>query len=256
MNIVRFSPRHGPARYGVLDDGRIREIDGPFEKISFTGASHALDDVRLLAPCEPSKIVCGGMNYHGHIEEMNLPVPDEPMFFLKPPSALIGPDDNIVYPPETRRLEYEGELAVVVGRRMRRVEPPEVADCLLGYTAATDMAARDINLLGGNFLHLCRAKGFDTFCPVGPTIQTEGDFNSVAIKLSVDGETRQDSRSDDMIFSVERMVSFYSQVMTLLPGDLILTGSPPGTGPVSPGNTIELWIEGVGTLRNRVVAGP
>jgi len=256
MHVVRFTNGADQlARYGILEGDVIREIEGsPFGEVRRTGASCGAGNVTMLAPCAPGKIVAGGANYHGHLREMNLAHPSVPVFFLKAPSAIIGHNDSIEYPPESRRLEYEGELGVIVKRKMRRIEPDEVSACILGYTCVNDVTARDINMWGGNFLHLCHAKSFDTFCPVGPWITTDIDPGKLGVKLTVNGGTRQDSNTGDMIFSITKMISYFSQVMTLNPGDLILTGSPEGTGRLEVGDIVELTIENIGTLRNKVIA--
>jgi len=256
MKIVRYwdSASNRP-RYGVIKGDMVHEIDGePYGDLKLTNARRPLTGLRLLAPCEPTKIVAGGANYHGHLKEVGLPVPKVPVFFLKPPTALIGPDDAVVYPPETQQLEYEGELAVVVKNRMRNTPAKDVLRNLLGYTCANDVTARDIQVQGGNLLHLCHSKSFDTFCPVGPWIETELDAHAIDIELRINGEVRQrKSNTSDMIFPVEEMVSYFSHVMTLLPGDLILTGAPPGIGGMKVGDSVEVVIQGIGTLRHTVI---
>jgi len=257
MRIARYWDKAAnAARYGVIDGDTVRQIAGqPYGEIMTTGATQPLAGTRLLAPCEPTKIVAGGANYHGHLKEIGLAVPETPVFFLKPPTALIGPDEAVIYPPQTKRLEYEGELAVVVRRTMHRTPPSEVAKHLLGYTCANDVTARDIQATGGNFLHLCHSKSFDTFCPAGPWVETELDPRAVDIELRINGEVRQrKSNTSDLIFPVEVMVSFFSHVMTLNPGDLILMGAPPGVGRMEVGDRVELIIDGVGTLRHTVAA--
>ncbi len=258
MRIVRYwDSAANAARYGILEEGAVCEISGhPYGEIAPTGKRQPLTGTRLLAPCEPTKIVAGGANYHAHLREMGLPVPKVPVFFLKPPSALIGPEEAVLYPPETERLEYEGELAAVVAHAMRNTPPEEVSRHLLGYTCANDVTARDIQLWGGNLLYLCQSKGFDTFCPTGPWIETEIDPRALDLTLTVNGETRQKSNTSDLIFPVDAMVSYFSHVMTLLPGDLILTGSPSGVGQMHVGDRVELTIEGIGTLKHTVAAKP
>jgi len=258
MRIVRYwDAAVNAARYGVTDGESVREIEGqPYDAVKTTGARRPLTGLRLMAPCEPTKIVAGGLSYHSHAREVGLPIPKIPVFFLKPPSALIGHEEPIQYPPETQRLEYEGELAVVVKRTMRNTPPREVLRHLLGYTCLNDLTARDIQVWGGNFLHLCHSKSFDTFCPTGPWVETDVDPHSLDLSLSVNGEVRQKTNTSDMIFPVEEMVSYFSHVMTLLPGDLICTGTPGGIGQLAVGDVVEVTIEGVGTLRNPVVAKP
>jgi len=180
-----------------------------------------------------------------------------PVFFLKPPTSLIGPGQPVIQPPQTQRLEYEGELAVVVKSPMRNTPPGEVLKNLLGYTCVNDVTARDIQVIGGNLLHLCHSKSFDTFCPTGPWVETDLDAHAINIELRINGEVRQPkTNTRDMIFPVEEMVSYFSRVMTLLPGDLILTGAPPGIGGMKVGDNVEVIIQGIGTLRHTVVAGP
>jgi len=258
MKIVRYwDVTANTAKYGVLETATIHEIAGsPYGDIRTTGSTVPVADTRLLAPCEPTKIVAGGANYHGHLKEVGLPVPETPVFFLKPPTTIIGPNEAVIYPPESKRVEYEGELAVVVKRTMRKVSPAQVLPNLLGYTCVNDVTARDIQVQGGNLLHLCHSKSFDTFCPTGPWLETELDTRALDVELRVNGVVKQHSNTNDTIFSVEAMVSYFSHVMTLLPGDLILMGSPPGIGEMHVGDTVELAIEGIGTLRHSVAAGP
>jgi 2-keto-4-pentenoate hydratase/2-oxohepta-3-ene-1,7-dioic acid hydratase in catechol pathway len=258
MRITRYwDAAANTARYGVIEGETIREIAGtPYERIETTRNVHPRGSVQVLAACEPTKIVAGGANYHGHLKEVGLEIPKVPVFFLKPPSALIGPDQAVVYPPQTKRLEYEGELAVVVKRTMRKTPPAQVLEHLLGYTCVNDVTARDIQVIGGNLLHLCHSKSFDTFCPMGPWIETELDPHNLDIELKINGQVRQKkTNTSDMIFPVEEMVSYFSHVMTLLPGDLILTGAPPGVGPMQVDDKVELTIQGIGTLRHTVVTG-
>jgi 2-keto-4-pentenoate hydratase/2-oxohepta-3-ene-1,7-dioic acid hydratase in catechol pathway len=258
MKIVRYwDAAANGARYGVVEGESVREIEGqPYEGIQTTNARRPLSGLRLLAPCEPTKIVAGGLNYHGHAREVGLPIPKVPVFFLKPPSSLVGHEEPIQYPPETQRLEYEGELAVVVKRTMRNTPPGEVLKHLLGYTCLNDVTARDIQVWGGNYLHLCHSKSFDTFCPTGPWVETELDPTNLDLSLSVNGEVRQKTNTSDMIFPVAQMVSYFSHVMTLLPGDLVCTGTPSGIGQLQVGDVVEVTIEKIGTLRNGVIAKP
>lgn len=258
MRVVRYwDTAANVARYGVIEGDAVREIEGhPYGEIKPTHAKRPLDGLRLMAPCEPTKIVAGGLNYHGHAKEIGLPISKVPVFFLKPPSSLIGHEEPIQYPPETQRLEYEGELAVVVRHPMRNTPPRDVLRCLLGYTCLNDVTARDIQVQGGNLLHLCHSKSFDTFCPTGPWVVTDLDPRGLDLRVLLNGEVRQKTNTSDMIFPVEEMVSYFSQVMTLLPGDLICTGSPAGIGPMQVGDIVEVTIEGIGTLRNRIVRKP
>ena len=199
----------------------------------------------------PSKIVGIGSNYRRHIEEMGRPIPTVPKVFLKPPSAIIGNGDAILIPPDTQRVDHEAELGIVVGRRMSRVSVDNALAFVGGYTAVNDVTARDFQRLDGVF---SRAKGFDTFCPVGPRVVTGLDPSDLRIRCFVDGHLRQDGRTSDMIFDVPTILSFVSHIMTLEPGDLVATGTPMGVGPLLPGQTVVVDVEGVGELRNPVVA--
>lgn len=236
----------------ALADGVRRLAGSPWEgELSLTEDVLPWEAVRLQPPTAPSKIVCVGSNYRLHCVEMGKPVPERPLLFLKPPSALAAHEAPIVLPPGAERVEYEGELGVVVRRRMRRVAEGEVLAYLLGCTVVNDVTDRDIQKSDGQFT---RAKGFDTFCPVGPWIETDADPRDLSLVTTLNGVVRQDSRTSDMVFSVPRLVSFMSHVMTLEPGDLISTGTPSGVGPVSAGDVVAITIEGVGTLSNPVVA--
>lgn len=255
MRIARYREGStGEARYGVVSGDMIHDIEGsPFDdRIRHSDVGRPLAGVTLLAPCTPQTIAAGGLNYRAHAREIGQPMPEVPVFFIKPATTVTGPDSQIDYPEQTRQLEYEGELAVVVGRPMRRVAPKDVRAHVLGYTCVNDITARDIQRWGGNFLHLCHSKSFDTFCPTGPWIETDLDPNNLELTLSVNGAVRQKTGTSDMIFNVEEMVSYISHVMTLMPGDLVLTGTPSGVGAMQVGDTVELTIEGIGTLRNTV----
>lgn len=255
MKILRYSAE-GEARWGVVEGEEVLDAVDPFEsggRAAATGHVGKLADTRLLAPVEPSKIVAIGLNYRAHAAEFDKELPDEPMIFLKPSTAVIGPGDDIVYPSHmTRRVDYEGELAVVIGRRAKDVPTGDAARFILGYTCINDVTARDLQKLDVQFT---RAKGFDTFAPVGPWIETELDPVDVRITSRLNGEVRQDTSTADMIFNVFELVSFVSHAMTLLPGDVIATGTPSGVGKMKPGDTVEVTVEGIGTLTNRVVGG-
>ena len=184
--------RRTPRKYGVVEGESVRELAGhPYREIVTTSNVRPLAATQLLAPCEPTKIIAGGANYHGHLKEVGLAVPTVPVFFLKPPTSLIGPGQPVIYPPQTQQLEYEGELAVVVKSPMRNTPPGEVLKNLLGYTCVNDVTARDIQAIGGNLLHLCHSKSFDTFCPTGPWVETELDAHALDIELRINGEVRQ-----------------------------------------------------------------
>ncbi len=251
MRIVRCR-LGGASRYGVLEGETIRLLAGaPYGGIERTGETAALSEVRLLAPCAPSKIVAVGINYAAHAPEFGLAVPGEPLIFLKPPSAVIGPGEAIVLPPMSRQVDYEGELAVVIGRPTKAVPAEEALTTVFGYTCINDVTARDLQKRDVQFT---RAKSFDTFAPLGPWIETEVDPADLALATTVNGEGRQASRTSLMIRQVPALVSFISQVMTLLPGDVIATGTPAGVGPLAPGDTVAVSIEQIGTLANPVVA--
>ncbi|MBN1762048.1 MAG: fumarylacetoacetate hydrolase family protein [Methanomicrobia archaeon] len=198
---------------------------------------------------QPTKVVLVGLNYKDHAKELKMPLPDEPILFLKPPTALIGPEDYIVYPAQTRRVDYEAELAVVLKDPCKNIEPNEVTEYVEGFTCLNDVTARDMQ---SKDVQWTRAKSFDTFCPVGPRIVTDIDPNNVKIQSYLNGELRQDSSTSNFIFTVEELVSFISKVMTLQQGDIIATGTPSGIGAMQKGDTIEIKIEGIGTLRNYV----
>jgi 2-keto-4-pentenoate hydratase/2-oxohepta-3-ene-1,7-dioic acid hydratase in catechol pathway len=246
--------------FGVLDgDGQVAQIEGhPFGRISFTGARYAQADVRLLSPILPSKVVCVGKNYAAHIAEMNTgDAPKEPLLFLKPSTAVIGPGDAIRIPPGSTNVHHEAELAVVIGARgARHVTPEQAASSIFGYTIGNDVTERDMQKSDGQWT---RAKGFDSFCPIGPWIETDLpglglDPADLEVACTVDDEPRQKGRTSQLIFDVPTLISYISQVMTLLPGDVVLTGTPSGVGPIRPGQRVDVTIEGLGTLSNTVAA--
>jgi 2-keto-4-pentenoate hydratase/2-oxohepta-3-ene-1,7-dioic acid hydratase in catechol pathway len=200
-------------------------------------------------PQQPTKIVLVGLNYRDHAKELEMPLPDEPILFLKPPTALLGPEDCIIYPEQAQRVDYEAELAVILSDCCKNVEPEDVMDYVAGFTCLNDVTARDLQKKD---VQWTRAKSFDTFCPVGPRLVKDIEPNNVKIQSYLNGELRQDSTTSNFIFSVEELVSFVSHVMTLKPGDIIATGTPSGIGAMQRGDTIEIVIEGIGTLRNYV----
>ncbi len=252
MRLVRFA-REGRTGYGTLEDGLIHPIwSFPYLGIVKTGEAFPLEEVKLLAPCEPTKIIALGLNYRDHAAEFGREVPQEPLIFLKPSTAVIGPDTGIVYPTMSRRVDYEAELAVVIGRTARRVPEEKALDYVLGYTCFNDVTARDLQKKDGLFT---RAKGFDTFAPLGPWIETEiADPDSLTVEAYLNGERRQHSNTSNMVFGVRRLISFISCIMTLLPGDVIATGTPAGVGPMQVGDLVEVRVEGIGSLSNRVVS--
>jgi 2-keto-4-pentenoate hydratase/2-oxohepta-3-ene-1,7-dioic acid hydratase in catechol pathway len=226
--------------------------DFPWRTASFTGERWALADVRLIAPIYPTKIVGIGKNYAAHVAEMGTPAPDAPLMFLKPTTAVIGPADAIRLPVDAKEVEHEGELAVVIGPQGASEVPRERAlDTVFGYTAANDVTARDLQRSDGQWT---RAKGYNSFCPLGPWIETVLDPADLAIRTEVDGEVRQDARTSLLIHDIATLISYVSHVMTLLPGDVILTGTPAGVGPLRPGQTVSVTVEGIGTLTNPVLA--
>ena len=230
----------------------VRVLRGTFfEDPLPTGEEIPLDDVRLLAPVLPSKLVCVGKNYAAHAAEFGLDVPDEPLLFLKPSTSVIGPHDPIRLLPVSRRVDYEGELGVVVGRLAKDVIAEDSGLFILGYTCANDVTLRDLQKMDDQWT---RAKGFDGSCPLGPWIETEVDPNDVIVETRLNGDTRQRASTTDMVFGVATLIEYITSFMTLLPGDVVLTGTPEGVGKLSPGDLVEVEVEGVGTLANRVVA--
>jgi 2-keto-4-pentenoate hydratase/2-oxohepta-3-ene-1,7-dioic acid hydratase in catechol pathway len=204
---------------------------------------------QLLPPAAPGKIIAVGRNYLDHAKELGNEAPSEPIIFLKPPSALLAPNGTIVRPPQSQRVDFEGELAVVIGKRARNVPAQKWRDFVLGFTCANDITARDLQKKDVQFT---RGKGFDTFCPIGPCIETELDPSDLAVTTRVNGQVKQNGRTSMMLFSCDVLVEFITAVMTLEPGDVILTGTPAGVGPLAPGDVVEVEIEGIGTLRNYV----
>lgn len=252
MRLVRYLWEEQTG-YGVLADQVIRALaHPPFEGLAFSGETISLNEVRLLAPCMPSKIVALGLNYRDHAAEFGGEVPDEPLIFLKPGTSVIGPEEAIVYPAMARRVDYEAELAVVMGKVAHGVREEAAKDYILGYTAFNDVTARDLQKKDGQFT---RSKSFDTFAPLGPWIETEiPDPDRLTVEAYLNGERRQHSNTSNLVFGVAYLVSFISRIMTLLPGDIIATGTPAGIGPMRPGDVVEIRVEGIGTLQNRVVA--
>ncbi|NHN55733.1 fumarylacetoacetate hydrolase family protein [Calidifontibacter sp. DB0510] len=254
MRICRYTDGDDPS-YGLVDGAgeKIAQITGDplYSRIELTGKTTTVDEVRLLAPVIPrSKVIGIGRNYADHAREMGNEVPAEPMMFLIPNTAVVGPDDPVVMPPQSQNVHYEGELAVVIGRLCKDVTEQEAASAIFGYTCANDVTARDLQKSDGQW---ARAKGFDTFCPLGPWIETDLDVADLRVRTRVDGETVQDGTTADMVHKVPALVSFASQAFTLLPGDVILTGTPAGVGPVQAGSRVEVEIQDLGTLGNPFV---
>jgi len=260
VKIARFSHSGGEVSFGVVEDldehdeptgtSAVSELDGhPFGTAGLTGRVFPLSDVKLLAPVIPSKVVAVGRNYAAHIEEMGSTVPEDPMIFLKPSTSVVGPGDPIRLPADSARIDHEAELAVVIGRLCKNVPVESALDVVLGYTCANDVSARDFQKKDGQW---GRAKGFDTFCPLGPWIATRPDPSDLRIMCAVGDEVRQDSTTALLLRDVPTLVSWISHVMTLLPGDVILTGTPSGVGPIVPGDVVQVSIDGIGTLENPV----
>jgi 2-keto-4-pentenoate hydratase/2-oxohepta-3-ene-1,7-dioic acid hydratase in catechol pathway len=252
VRLVRFRSGDRIAT-GVVEGEFVRPLRGTFfENPVPTGEDIPLSQVRLLAPVIPSKVVAVGKNYLEHAEEMGGAVPDEPIIFLKPSTAVIGPDDPIPYPRIAERVDHEAELALVVGRFARRVPAEEAGKFVLGYTCGNDVTARDLQARDGQWT---RAKGFDGFCPLGPWVETQLDPTDVEVMCRVNGEVRQNARTSQLAFGPATLIEFITQVMTLLPGDVILTGTPAGVSAVQPGDKVEVEVDGIGVLRNEVVPG-
>jgi 2-keto-4-pentenoate hydratase/2-oxohepta-3-ene-1,7-dioic acid hydratase in catechol pathway len=248
---------HPLPRSGIVAGDTVREIEGDLLAAAGvewheTGRSWPLNEVKFLPPSEPTKIVCVGRNYSEHAAEMGNEVPKEPLIFLKPPSAVIAPEEPILLTPLSQRVDYEGELAVVIGRTCSRLGPAEdVRPYLAGYTCLNDVTARDLQKRDVQYT---RAKGFDTFCPFGPVLETELDFAKATIETFVNGKRKQFAPLTKMIFSVDVIIRWIAQVMTLVPGDVVATGTPAGIGPLVAGDVVEVAVSGIGTLRNPVVA--
>ncbi len=250
MRIARFS-HNDVIRFGIVDEGELVVLEGDpmFAGYDTTGERVPLADVALLAPVIPrSKIVCVGRNYRDHAAEMGNDVPTSPMLFFKPNTSVIGPGDAVVLPRHSDFVSYEGELAAVIGRIAKNVSADDALAHVFGYTIANDLTARDWQKSDGQW---ARAKGFDTSCPLGPAIETDFDVNgSAVITTRLNGEVRQQGPITDMIFSLAQIIEFASAAFTLLPGDVILTGTPAGVGQIAAGDTVEVEITGLGTLRN------
>jgi 2-keto-4-pentenoate hydratase/2-oxohepta-3-ene-1,7-dioic acid hydratase in catechol pathway len=245
------SPTAGGAEPGAAPVDVCAEIaEHPFGDPTFTGRTWPLADVRLLAPILPSKVVCIGKNYAEHVAEMGGgDAPAAPLIFMKPSTSVIGPGLPILRPADSQRVDYEGELAVVIGQPCRDVPEARAKDVVLGYTVANDVTARDLQSSDGQWT---RAKGYDTFCPLGPWIETAMDPSDLAIETTLDDATVQKSRTSLLIHGIEKQIAYISRVMTLLPGDTILTGTPAGVGPMVDGQTVSVTVEGIGTLTNPV----
>jgi len=259
VRIARFAHPQGMA-FGVVEGEADADLETlivaeiaehPFGPIEFTGRRWALSDVRLLAPILPTKVVGIGKNYAAHVAEMGGRAPTAPVLFIKPSTAVIGPGDAIRLPADANRVDHEAELAVVMGGVVRDVARDRALATVLGYTCANDVTARDQQEVDGQWT---RAKGHDSFCPLGPWIETELDPSDATVRAELDGTLKQDSRTSQLIHDVATLISYVSHVMTLLPGDVILTGTPAGVGPMSAGSTVSVTVEGIGTLTNPVTS--
>ncbi|MCU1479466.1 MAG: hydrolase family protein [Subtercola sp.] len=249
MKIARFSTGGDP-QYGIVDGDELVVLVGDpmFNGFETTDERVPLSSAKLLAPVIPrSKVVAVGRNYAEHAKELGNDVPDHPIIFLKPNTSVIGPGDTIVLPPDSKQIEHEAELAIVIGSIAKNVRAEDYADVVFGYTVANDVTARDLQKVDGQW---ARAKGYDTFCPIGPVIETDFDATDARIEARVNGNVRQLGTTADMIFSLGEIVAFVSRIFTLLPGDIILTGTPAGVGPFVSGDTVEISIAGIGTLTN------
>ena len=252
---VRFTTEAVPSsRYGRLERNAITVLDGP----PWAGGKEVTESIelaftRLVAPVQPSKILCVGLNYQAHVQASFSAdeAPSEPLLFLKPPSSVIGPGDSIVYPPQSERVDYEAELGLVIGKRLKNATEKEAAEGIFGLTCVNDVTARDLQKKDKQW---SRAKGFDTFCPVGPQVVTGVDFGDLLVEGLVNGEVKQSGRTSQMIFPIPHLLSYMSQAMTLNPGDLILTGTPSNINPMQPGDKVVVRIESVGELRNTLIA--
>ena len=252
MKLARFErPGSSDAVYGIFEGETVSVIvASPFEGLIVRSSeNYPLEKVRLLPPCEPTKIVAVGLNYVEHARELGMPLPEEPLIFLKPPSAVTGHGEHIIIPPMSSQVEYEAELAVVIGSKTTKIDPAEAYNHILGFTCVNDVTARDLQKRDVQFT---RSKSFDTFCPLGPFIETEFDPGDVRICSFLNGERRQDSRTGNLIHKVPELVSFISHIMTLEPGDVIATGTPYGVGRIMSGDEVAVEIEGIGRLVNPV----
>ena len=249
MRLVRFNSG-GSTSYGVLDGDSIRQIMGePFAEINYSGETFSLADVKLLAPVEPKKIVLVGLNFASHAAEIHQETPSEPLIFFKPSSAVVASGEEIVLPHQSTQVEIEAELTVVIGKRAKNVAEDKVGDYILGYTVANDVTARDIQF---SDLQWARSKAFDSFCPVGPWIETDFVPENKRISSTINGETKQDASTSEMVYSPEYLISYISHNFTLEPGDIVLTGSPAGISRVVAGDVVQCSIEGIGTLHSFV----
>ena len=252
MKIARY--RHGNRiQYGRVEDQQLRTLAGDiFGEFEPTDDFVPLSEVKLLTPVSPSKVVCVGQNYRGHIQELGLPVPEKPVIFLKPPTCLIGDGDKIVFPESATRVDYEGELAIVIKKKMSHVSEDQVLDCVFGYSCFNDVTERD--LVSKDPFMLTLSKSFDTFGAFGPCMVTDVDPDNLELKTYLNGRVMQQDNTKNCVFKVKTVLSFISRHMTLLPGDVVITGTPKGVAPMSIDDVVEVEIDGIGKLCNQVVA--
>ena len=258
MKFLRFKD-NGEIKTGYLDEDNVVELERDIldyfnvdiDKIKEeTVKTHSLDDIEIIKPVDPSKVVCVGLNYKDHAAELGMALPDHPIIFIKPSTAVIGPNENITNPPASKQVGYEAELGVVIGKDCRNASADEADDYIFGYTILNDITARDLQQYDEQWT---RSKSFDSFCPIGPVIDNEFIPEDKIIQSFINGEIRQDSNISNMVFSPCELVSFMSQVMTLKAGDVIATGTPPGVGPIGVGGVVDIKIEGLGTLTNKLI---
>ena len=255
MKILRYGA-DGSTSYGILEeDGAIRQLAGcPFESLDESGETTHLDNVSVLAPIGMPRLIGVGLNYLAHAEEGGATPPDQPMLFMLPSTAVLDPEEPIVYPRQGQNVHFEGELTVIIGKKARRVAEADALDYVFGYTCGNDVSERVIQANEMSNGCMLIGKGFDTFKPLGPYIATGLDSTNLELTTRVNGEVKQHTNTDDLIFTVAQLIAYISEAVTLLPGDVIMTGTPSGVGPVQPGDVVEIEISGVGVLRNPVVA--
>ena len=255
MKFIRFK-KNGNVKIDALHDDGVYELSCGMNEVSLKNdfkeylkneCASDLNSLKILPPVTPSKIVCVGLNYRDHAKELNMDIPTEPVLFIKPSTAVIGHLDPIIYPPSSNQVDYEAELAVVISRKAHNINGEDAGRYINGYTVLNDVTARDLQSKDGQWT---RAKSFNTFCPIGPCIETDINPNKVDISLRLNGEVKQNSNTKNMIFNSEELVTFISHIMTLNPGDLIATGTPPGVGPMKVGDIVEVEVEGIGSLKN------
>ena len=252
MRFVRYQYKDDEVKQGWLHEILIGPVEGSiFGEFRRQEATIPIERVRLYPPILPGKIICVGRNYVAHAKERNADVPEVPIIFLKPQSSVIGPDDSIILPPQSQRVEHEAELVVVIGKSGRWISPDDTLNYIFGYTIGNDVTARDLQNRDGQWT---RAKGFDSFCPLGPWIETVLDASDAMITCHVNGEMRQMGSTRDMVFNIKQLLSYVSSIMTISPGDILFTGTPSGVGPLLDGDHVEVQIEGIGNLTNPVEA--